>query len=106
MTSTDTKRPVSAGAENPPLNSDRSGGQIGSEFNSRRGAAQELVAAIDTGHAIQLRIFISRWRYNTKLEIRPYSATVPQVFMPCGPGVSLPPERVPDLIEALKAVLP
>jgi hypothetical protein len=68
--------------------------------------AQELIASIDTRHAQQVRVFRARWRNQHRIELRPYSATVPGVYMPCGAGISVPIEKLPELIAALKRVRP
>ena len=46
-------------------------------------------------------MFVSTWHGQTKIELRPYSATIPDVFMPCGPGVNFPIERLPELLASL-----
>ena len=61
------------------------------------------VATIDTGRCHQVRVQISRWRRQTKLELKSYSATIPQVFMPCGAGVSIDLAKADELIEAIAA---
>ena len=61
------------------------------------------IAAIDTGHCQQVRVQISRWRGQTKLELKPYSATIPQCFMPCGAGVSIDVAKADELIKAIVA---
>jgi hypothetical protein len=61
------------------------------------------VATIDTGRCHQVRVQISRWRGQTKLEFKPYSATIPQVFMPCGAGVSIDVAKADELLEAIAA---
>lgn len=73
-----------------------------SATRSSRASAQRLVATIDTGTASQVRVHLSTWRGETKLEIKPYTKTV--VFMPAGAGVTLPLEKLDELIAALKAV--
>ena len=51
-----------------------------------------------------MRVHLYRWRDQTKVEIKPYSATVPNVYMACGPGVTLDIEKLPELIAALNAL--
>ena len=76
----------------------------GSHLSSlSRRAAQQLVATISTGHASQVRLHLSTWREQTKLDLKPYSATVPQCFMPCGPGISIDIEQLPELLKAIVA---
>jgi hypothetical protein len=64
----------------------------------------QLVAAIDTGRSHQVRVVLATWRGQVSVQLRPASATVPNVFMPCGAGVTLPIEKLPELIEALHAI--
>ena len=61
------------------------------------------VAAIETGHSAQVRVHLTTWRDQSKLELKPYSATVPQIFMPCGAGVTIPIEQIPELLKAILA---
>jgi hypothetical protein len=60
------------------------------------------VATIDAGRAQQVRVQLSTWRGRTKLELKPYSATIPQCFMPCGAGVSIDVTKADELIEAIR----
>ena len=53
-----------------------------------------------------MRVHLYRWREQTKIEIKHYTATVPKCFMASGVGVSLDIEKLPELIDALKAVRP
>jgi hypothetical protein len=78
------------------------GGEIKQFNKAGPRQAQELIAAIDTGHASQVRVQISTWRDHTKIEIKPYSATIPQCFMPCGAGVSIDVAKADELIEAIR----
>jgi hypothetical protein len=102
MPPTNATRPAPALAGSEPRKSDRRGGTICSATSKHRAANQELIAAIDTGHASHVRVQLYRWRDQTKIELKPYSATVPKCFMPCGPGVSLNVEHLPELIAALE----
>ena len=61
------------------------------------------VATINSGHCHQIRVQISRWRGQTKLDLKPYSATIPQMFMPCGAGVSIDAAKANELIKAIAA---
>jgi hypothetical protein len=125
------KRPVPALAENEPRKADRLAGTISSPNSTdpdssvsfagsapRRGAQgdpQALggsvrgrsmkphhVATINTGHCCQVRLQLSTWHEQTKIELKPYSATIPQVYMPCGPGVSIDVTKADELIEAIR----
>ena len=63
---------------------------------------QELVAAIDTGYAAQVRIHLSSWRGKPSL---PSSPTVQRCRNArCGAGVTIPIDKLDELITALKAV--
>jgi len=104
MSPPNATKPAPALAGNGLRKSDRSGGLIDKIDNAGRSKRQPPIASIATGYASQVRISISTWRDRTKLEIKPYSATIPQVYMPSGVGVTLPILKLPELIEALKAV--
>ena len=80
-----------------------SGSELNPPDNAGRSKKQPPIATIATGYASQVRISISTWRDRTKLEIKPYSATIPQVYMPSGVGIALPIAKLRELIEALKA---
>lgn len=73
------------------------------KLGTSHGAKQPFVAIVDTSRGNQLRVSISTWRDQTKIEVKPYSATIPDLFMPCGPGVSIAVERVHDLIALQQA---
>jgi Transcriptional Coactivator p15 (PC4) len=65
--------------------------------------APRVIAKIETTRSNSVRVQLSTWRGETKLELRPYCATIADVPMPCGPGVTLPIEKLGELLEALKA---
>jgi hypothetical protein len=64
----------------------------------------QLVAAIDASRGHQVRVVLATWRGQVSVQLRPYSATVPDVFMPCGAGITLPIEKLPELLEALHTI--
>ncbi len=101
-----------ASSENRKARVDGPGLEIGLAKNGtptdtkHRANNRSLIAAIDTGHSSQVRVHLYRWREQTKIEIKHYTATVPKCFMASGVGVSLDIEKLPELIDALKAVRP
>ncbi len=80
-------------------------GKVVPTDTKHRANNRSLIAAIDTGHS-SVRVHLYRWREQTKIEIKHYTATVPKCFMASGVGVSLDIEKLPELIDALKAVRP
>ena len=75
----------------------------GSELNpnpSRR-ADQALIAAIDKSHSCQLRVSISTWRGQTKVELADFTAVVSGIYFQAGAGVSLDIEKLPELLKAI-----
>jgi hypothetical protein len=66
-------------------------------------AKPTTIATIATGHGHQIRVRVSRWREHTKLELKPYSATIPDCFMPCGVGVSVDLSKADELVAAITA---
>jgi hypothetical protein len=100
MTSKYAERVVRA-RRGGPLKSDRLAGSISKPDTKPARVSQ--VAAIETGRSSQVRLHLTTWREQTRLEFKPYSATVPQIFMPCGPGVTIPVEQIPELLKAVLA---
>jgi hypothetical protein len=62
-----------------------------------------VIATIDKGRSSQLRVGITSWRGQNKLELREATATVPGVYMPTPNGVTLDLDRLPELLDALHA---
>jgi hypothetical protein len=71
-----------------------------------RSPAQELIAEIDKSHSSRLRISLTEWHGERKVEIRECSATIPGIYFPTSAGVTIPLEKLPELIAALEAVRP
>jgi hypothetical protein len=69
-----------------------------------KAANQALIATIATGHSSQVRVHLRRWRDQTKVEIKHFTATVPNVYMASGAGISLDIEKLPELLKAIVAV--
>jgi len=65
-------------------------------------SAKSIVATITRGPATEPRISLTSWRGSHRVELRDHTATIPGVFMPCGPGITLPVERLHELIAALQ----
>lgn len=103
MTSANAARPASAVAESEPREDCQVGRLDGPPIKQNRVTAQRLIAAVDTDYSHQVRVFLYAWRGEHKLELRPYSATVPQVFMPCDAGVTVPIEKLGALLDAVVA---
>lgn len=72
--------------------------------HGRQGRASDksLVATIARGPATELRILLTSWRGSHRVELRDHTATIPGCFMPAGAGITLPVERLHDLIAALQ----
>jgi len=69
-----------------------------------RSAAQVYAKSISKGHATELRVLLTEWRNQRKIELRDYTAIIPGCYFPAGAGVTLPLDKLDELIEALKAV--
>lgn len=78
---------------------DAGGKQLPPRANARH-AAQELIATIGTGHSSQIRVHLSRWREQSKVEIREATATIPGIFMPTPNGINLDIAKLDELIAA------
>jgi hypothetical protein len=57
-----------------------------------------------SGRYCRLRVSISEWRGAASVELRDATATIPGVYMPTPYGVTLPLEKLGELIEALGLV--
>jgi hypothetical protein len=90
--------------ETPPRSEVHDGAKMENDDNptiTRNGRAVQFVASFDTGQCSQVRMHLVDWRGSMKLELQTYTATVPQVWMACGPPVSLSVEHFSDLVNAL-----
>jgi hypothetical protein len=54
--------------------------------DNRTRTAQQVFARISKGRGCELRVLLTTWRGEQRLEIREATATVPNVFMPTGAG--------------------
>jgi hypothetical protein len=52
-------------------------------------AALQTIGAIQKGHSSQLRVLISEWRGQRKVELRDYTAVIADVYFAGGAGVTL-----------------
>lgn len=64
-------------------------------------ASRILVDIISVSRTSQVRVLISEWRGARRLEFRTYTATIPECWMPSGVPVSLPVEKLDELMAAL-----
>jgi hypothetical protein len=64
----------------------------------------ETVAEIEKSRSAKVRISISNWRGEAKIEIRETSSVIPGIYFPTSSGVTIPFEKLPELIEAILAV--
>jgi len=91
MASTNAAKPATAetvnGLQNLAIKSDK---KILSKPASRRAQALTVIGRITESHAMQLRVAISEWRGERKLEIRETTRIVGEMYFPAGAGVTLP----------------
>lgn len=72
-------------------------------LNSRSaGAAQGFSITVGKSATAQLRVSLVTWRGITKLELRELTAIIAGTFFPAGTPVTVPVEKLPELIEALQ----
>jgi hypothetical protein len=74
---------------------------------SPRGRAQALtvIGSVPKSHTSQLRVSVSEWRGERKLELHETTRVMGEAFFPAGTPVTLSIDKVPELIELLcKAV--
>jgi len=74
---------------------------------SRRTRAQALtvIGAIEKSHTSRLRIAISEWRGERKLELHETTRIVGETYFPSGAPLTITIDKVPDLIELLRKVV-
>jgi len=104
MRSQNARRPASAGAENRPHEDHQAGQRDGFLTKPKRCSNQVTVATITKSHSCQLRVSISTWRGQTKVEIADLTSVIPSIYFQAGAGVTIPIEKLDDLIGALAAV--
>jgi hypothetical protein len=69
----------------------------------RRTSDQALIAIISKGHAAELRVSLTTWRGQHKIELQECAATIPGMFWPTRAKVTVDLERLPELIASLQA---
>jgi hypothetical protein len=79
-------------------------GQAPSKIALAKAEALKHFATVKVGYASELRFFTMDWRGTKKIEIRPYAAEVPGIYMACGAGVMFPPKRLSEVIAALASL--
>ena len=66
-----------------------------------RGADQRLIAMIDKTHSCQLRVSLSSWRDEHKIELADFTSVIPGIYFQAGPGISLDVEKLSELLKAI-----
>jgi hypothetical protein len=83
------------------------GPEIISKRHQRKQASLEIVGEISRGHSSQLRVAVSTWHGQRKLELRECTRLFGETFFPAGTPVTIDIDKVPQLIALLsKAVRP
>ena len=59
------------------------------------------VAVVPKGPASELRVQLTTWRGQHRVEIREATATIPGIFFPTGTAIMLDVRKLPELIEAM-----
>jgi hypothetical protein len=76
---------------------------IGSQRKHQRAnSAPLLVASIDKTASTQLRISLSTWRGQHKVELSDLSAVIAGTYFQTGNGIAIPIEKLAELIAALR----
>jgi hypothetical protein len=71
--------------------------------DNTRSHPRSQVAVIAKSVSAQLRVSLTSWRGQHKLEIREATAAIPGCFFPTPNGVTLDLGKIPELIAALQA---
>ena len=103
MRSPHRKRPAAAATASGSRKLDLLASEISPSIRRARSAAQVHVQSISKGHAAELRVLLTEWRNQRKVELRDYTAIIPGCYFPAGAGVTLPIDKLDDLIDALNA---
>jgi hypothetical protein len=69
-------------------------------------AALSVVGEIPKADCSQLRVAISEWRGERKIELRECSRVFGSIFFPTGVPVTIPIDKLPELIALLQKVRP
>jgi hypothetical protein len=59
------------------------------------------IGSIQKSHSCQLRVSVSTWREQTKVEISDFSAVIPGTFFQAGNGITLDINLLPELVAIL-----
>jgi hypothetical protein len=87
---------------NAPQSLATTNGQQTFKRTGGRGQALTVVGAIGKGNGAQLRVGVSRWRDQVKVELRECSLLMAELHFPVGTRVTLDIEGIPQLIRLLE----
>jgi hypothetical protein len=104
MRSPHSKRLAAAATASGPRKSDLLAGEISPSVRQSRSTAKFYVRSISKDQTTELRVLLTEWRGQRKVELRDYTAVIPGCYFPAGAGVTLPLDKLDELIDALKAV--
>jgi hypothetical protein len=68
----------------------------------QRKQALEIIGAVDQGNCSQVRVGVSHWRGDHKVELRTCTRVFGGIFFPAGPPVTIDPDKVDQLIDLLR----
>jgi hypothetical protein len=78
--------------------------KINSRGNRRKQASLEIIGEIEKSPSTRVRIGISSWRSEFKIEIREATSVTAGIYFPTSYGVTIPAEKIGELIEAVLTV--
>jgi len=79
---------------------DRRSGEPRDSATRRR--QQDALAVITKSGTAQVRIFVTEWRGQRKIEIREYTAVIPRTYFQSGGGITLPLDKADELVAAIR----
>ena len=71
---------------------------------SKPRAAVETIARISKGRSCEFRVMLSTWKGQTKIELAEFTSVIADIYFQSGPSITVPVEKLPELIDALALV--
>jgi hypothetical protein len=93
--------PVAGRGGRVDMQGDPAGNQV--DRDNTREHRRTQVAVISKTASAQLRVSLTTWQGQHKLEIREATAAIPGIFFPTPNGITLDLDKIPDLIAGLQA---
>ena len=70
---------------------------------SKSRAAVDTIATIRKSNSSQFRVMLSTWKGETKIKFANFTSVIADIYFQAGPSITLPIDRLDELIDALAA---